>query len=35
MPPKECHVEDERLRFMANRRDGEATTALCTSTRLT
>jgi hypothetical protein len=30
MPWKECHVEDERLRFIARLLDGEAMTALCT-----
>ena len=30
MPRKECHVEDERLRFLARLLDGEAMTALCT-----
>jgi transposase len=29
MPWKECHVEDERLRFVARRLDGETMTALC------
>jgi putative transposase len=29
MPWKECHVEDERLRFIARLLDGEAMTALC------
>ena len=29
MPWKECHVEDERLRFVARRLDGESMTALC------
>ncbi len=29
MPWKECHVEDERLRFIARRLDGESMTALC------
>jgi putative transposase len=30
MPWKECHVEDERLRFIARLLDGESMTALCT-----
>ena len=29
MPWKECHVVDERLRFVARRLDGEKMTALC------
>jgi putative transposase len=29
MPWKECHVMDERLRFVARRLDGESMTALC------
>ena len=29
MPWKECHVEDERLRFVARRLDGEKMAALC------
>ena len=29
MPWKECHVMDERLRFVARRLDGEPMTALC------
>ena len=29
MPWKECHVEDERLRFIARLLDGETMTALC------
>jgi len=29
MPWKECHVVDERLRFVARRLDGETMTALC------
>ena len=29
MPWKECHVEDERLRFIARLLDGESMTALC------
>ena len=29
MPWKECHVEDERLRFVARRLDGETMAALC------
>jgi putative transposase len=29
MPWKECHVVDERLRFVARRLDGESMTALC------
>src|SRR5918996_3427691 len=29
MPWKECHVEDERLRFVARLLDGETMTALC------
>ena len=29
MPWKECHVMDERLRFVARRLDGETMTALC------
>ena len=29
MPWKECHVEDERLRFVARRLDGESMTTLC------
>ena len=29
MPWKECNVEDERLRFVARRLDGEAMAALC------
>src|SRR5687767_2818037 len=28
MPWKECHVQDERLRFVARRLDGESMTAL-------
>ena len=29
MPWKECHVEDERLRFVARRLDGEKMARLC------
>ena len=29
MPWKECHVEDERLRFIARRLDGEKMARLC------
>jgi putative transposase len=29
MPWKECHVVDERLRFIARLLDGEKMTALC------
>lgn len=29
MPWEECNVEDERLRFVARRLDGEAMAALC------
>jgi len=29
MPWKECHVVDERLRFVARRLDGEKMAALC------
>ena len=29
MPWKECHVMDERLRFVARRLEGETMTALC------
>jgi transposase len=29
MPWKECHVEEERLRFIARLRDGEKKTRLC------
>ena len=29
MPWKECHVEDERLRFVARGLDGEPMSALC------
>ena len=29
MPWKECHVMDERLRFVARRLEGESMSALC------
>ena len=29
MPWKECHIVDERLRFVARRLDGEKMAALC------
>ena len=29
MPWKECHVEDERLRFVARLLEGQAMSALC------
>jgi hypothetical protein len=31
MPWKECHVEDERLRFVARLLDGEKMAPLCVS----